>query len=178
MMDRLVRLYTIQKPGHSITLRQNVSEQEINQGRLFHRLSYRMNRYAGSDPWYQVAQYLDWTSWASCLEDVQDYNSPWFALENLIQGDLWTLFVPQEKIRWCSLDAQGENLLPVQEWFYPYPENIRNEGETSCKISLIMTTGFKLGPKDEPSPMKTQEKKAEPTLTMPFLILVVGVTNI
>jgi hypothetical protein len=77
-----------------------------------------------------VTKYLDWTSWISCLEDVKDYDSPWFALENLIQGDLWTLLVPQEKIRWCSLEAQGENLLPVQEWFYPDPENIRNEGET------------------------------------------------
>ncbi len=35
----------------------------------------------------------------------------------------------REKICWYSLDAQGENPLPLQDWFYPDLENIRNEGE-------------------------------------------------
>jgi hypothetical protein len=47
-----------------------------------------------------------------------------------MRGDLWTLSVPYEKIRWCSLEAQCENHLPVEKWFCPYPETIRKHGQT------------------------------------------------
>jgi hypothetical protein len=123
-------LYTVQKPGFAISLRQFVSREFLDVGTAFHTMLFRMARHMGPDPWQQIAHHLGWNSWITCFEQIEDYNNEWIAFENLIRGDLWTLSIPLEEIRWCSLDAQCENQLPVERWFCPYPEIIRKHGQT------------------------------------------------
>lgn len=129
-MQRSCLLYTVQKPGFAIMLRQYPSPEFLDVGLAFHTMLFRMAQHVGPNPWIQIAYHLEWPSWISCFQDIQDYNNSWIALENLVRGDLWTLSVPFEQIRWCSLQAQCENQLPVEKWFCPYPEIIRRHGQT------------------------------------------------
>jgi hypothetical protein len=123
-------LYTVQKPGFAITLRQPISSEFMDAGIAFHTMLFRMARNAGPDPWFQLANHLGWHFWISCFQNIKDFDNQWIALENLIRGDLWTLSVPYENIRWCSLEAQCENQLPVGKWLCSYPEVIRKHGQT------------------------------------------------
>lgn len=129
-MEESCSLYTVQKPGFAIALRQFPSPEFLHAGVTFHTMLFRMAQNMGPNPWHQIANHLGWETWLCCFEAVQDYNNTWIALENLVRGDLWTLSVPYNKIRWCSLEAQCENHLPVEKWFCPYPEAIRRHGQT------------------------------------------------
>jgi hypothetical protein len=91
---------------------------------------FRMAQNVGPSPWHQIANHLEWDAWLCCFQDIKDYDNVWIALENVVRGDLWTLSVPYEEVRWCSLEAQCENHLPVEKWFCPYPEAIRRHGQT------------------------------------------------
>jgi|GEM_PF-745194 len=129
-MDGLYHLYTVQKPGFAITLRQYVSHEFLDAGMAFHSMLYRMSQDIGPDVWQQMAQHLGWQRWVSCFQDIRDYDNYWIALENLTRGDLWSLAVPANEIHWCSLEAQCENYLPVEKWFCSYPEVIRRHDQT------------------------------------------------
>jgi len=129
-MDGLYYLYTVQKPGFAITVRQYAASEFLDAGMEFHSMLFRMSQDAGPDIWQQMTQYLEWQRWISCFQDIKDYDNYWIALENLIRGDLWTLAVPANEIRWCSLEAQCENTLPVEKWFCKYPEVIRRHKQT------------------------------------------------
>ena len=129
-MEESCFLYTVQKPGLAIALRQFPSPEFLHAGLAFHTMLFRMAQNFGPNPWHQIANHLEWNAWMCCFQDIEDYNNVWIALENVVRGDLWTLSVPYEKIRWCSLEAQCENHLPVEKWFCPYPEAIRRHGQT------------------------------------------------
>lgn len=129
-MEESCSLYTVQKPGFAISLRQFPSQEFLHAGVAFHTMLFRMAQHVGPNPWKQIANHLEWEAWMGCFEDIQDYNNEWIALENVVRGDLWTLSVPYNEIRWCSLEAQCENHLPVEKWFCPYPEAIRRHGQT------------------------------------------------
>jgi len=129
-MEGLYYLYTVQKPGFAITLRQSAASEFLDAGMAFHSMLFRMSRDAGPDVWQQTAEHLGWRRWISCFQEIQDYDNYWIALENLIRGDLWTLAVPSDEIRWCSLEAQCENYLPVEKWFCTYPEVIQRHHQT------------------------------------------------
>ena len=128
--EHRTRLYTIQKAGSAITLRQPSSPEFLDDCVAFHTMLFRMSRNSGPDPWRQMANHLGWHFWVSCFQRIEDFDNQWIALENLIRGELWTVAIPHENISWCSLEAQCENQLPVEKWFCPYPEVIRKHGQT------------------------------------------------
>ena len=129
-MEESCFLYTVQKPGLAIALRQFPSPEFLHAGAAFHTMLFRMAQNVGPSPWHQIANHLEWDAWLCCFQDIKDYDNVWIALENVVRGDLWTLSVPYEEVRWCSLEAQCENHLPVEKWFCPYPEAIRRHGQT------------------------------------------------
>lgn len=129
-MKGLYELYTVQKPGFAITLRQYASPEFLDAGMAFHSMLFRMTQDVGPNVWQQLAHHLGWQRWISCFQEISDYDNCWIALENLTRGDLWTLAVPPNEIYWCSLEAQCENHLPVEKWFCKFPEVIRRHEQT------------------------------------------------
>lgn len=106
-------LYTFQGPNIDLTQSHNPPRDYIDPTGAF----------------YDMVRYLGWNSWVWCLEDLGDYDNEWFTMGNLTGGALLTLRVPREKIKWCGLNAQCENSLPVPEWFYADPQKARQAGD-------------------------------------------------
>lgn len=109
-----VILYTLQTPGVDIT-RPPVKIPE----------SY----WREGEPYYDMARYLQWDHWIWCLRHIDDLENEWLSFEKLLPITLWTLDVPETLVRWCSLDRQCQNTVPIDKWFYNSEGAIRDLGE-------------------------------------------------
>lgn len=110
-------LYTVQSPTHDIT-------RPWSAGR----------DYQPGGAYADMVQYLGYAPWVWCFETVEDYYNDWFVIEQMLGLSMWILRVPSDRVRWLSLDAQCENVLPVSAWFHPGPALIRRMGKTPQAI--------------------------------------------
>jgi hypothetical protein len=108
-----VTLFTVQTPGHDITVRHGPGEDYTD----------------ANGPFCRIAEYLGWKHWAWTFPSLQDFNNEWLVMEKISKGNLWELSVPESEIRWCAMNLQCENQEPVEDWFYPNPESIRAMGD-------------------------------------------------
>ena len=108
-----VTLYTVQKPGHDITINHRPLE------------DYRLE----GEAYYDIAKYLKWDSWVWTFPEIEDFVNDWLVIEKIAKCDLWTLSVPRDSIRWCALNRQCENVEPIETWFSQDPESIRRAGD-------------------------------------------------
>jgi len=108
-----IQLYTIQSSDHDITKDCNPLRDYICPGQ----------------PFYNMVQYLGWKHWVWCFESLEDYQNEWLEIERLRNHYLWTLSVSAESVKWCGLNAQCENELPMPEWFGCCAEEMRQRGD-------------------------------------------------
>lgn len=106
-------LFTVQTPGHDITVRHEPSEDYTRPEGAF----------------YEMAKYLGWPHWIWTLPNLKDFDNQWLVMERILKMDLWVLLVPETAIRWRAMDLQCENDCPLQNWLYPEPETIRGMGD-------------------------------------------------
>jgi hypothetical protein len=77
-----------------------------------------------------LVRYLGWDYWVWGFEDLKDFEADDREMADLEKGELWTLLVPRQQVKWCSLAALREARTPVWSWFFPDPEAIRKTGDT------------------------------------------------
>jgi hypothetical protein len=121
MARSYLTLFTVQNQVHDIgTLHEPLEE-------------YAKDKKALMD----LARYLGWNSWIWTFLDLQDFQNDWLSMEELMKGDLWTLSVPSEAVKWCALRAQIDKQGPVRSWFYSGPDAIRKIGDSP--VGLVRT---------------------------------------
>jgi hypothetical protein len=114
----MITIYVIQKAGFDITVRHPPLSDCVATGRV-----------------YVLARQLGWDYWIWGFEALKDFESSDKNMAELEQGELWTLLVPKEEVRWCNLTALKEGRTPVWSWFHPSPEEIRTKND--MPIALI-----------------------------------------
>jgi len=114
--DQTFTLYTFQAKGHDLRTDYLPKLEYARQG----------------EPYFDIAQYLGWPHWVWCVTRLEDLENDWMSFpdqDRLQQLALWILSVPANVIRWCALNAQCENKVPVGSWFSCRPESIRQGGD-------------------------------------------------
>ena len=114
----MITIYVIQNAGFDITVRHPPLSDYVATGRV-----------------YVLARQLGWDYWIWGFEDLKDFEFRDKSMSELEQGELWTLLVPVEEVRWCNLSALKEGRTPVWSWFHPNPERIRETND--IPIALI-----------------------------------------
>ena len=76
-----------------------------------------------------LARLLGWDYWIWGFEDLKDFEADHRGIEELGKGELWTLLVPSDEIKWCNLALLQEGQKPVWSWFSSDPELIRKIGD-------------------------------------------------
>ena len=109
----MITIYVIQKSGVDITVRHPPLTDCMSIARAF-----------------PLVRYLGWDYWIWGFEDLKDFKADDRDTADLENGDLWTLLVPRQQVRWCSLAALQEARTPVWSWFSSDPETIREKGDT------------------------------------------------
>ena len=60
---------------------------------------------------------------------MKDFEADHRDIEELGKGELWTLLVPNDEIRWCNLSLLRKVQRPVWSWFSKDPKLIRKSGD-------------------------------------------------
>lgn len=131
----MITVYVIQNAGFDITVRHPPLSDYVATGRV-----------------YVLARQLGWDYWIWGFEDLKDFESGDTKMAELEQGELWTLLVPKDEVRWCNLTALREGRTPVWAWFHPTPELIRKTNDTPIaliKAPIKSTWVAKKGPAKE-----------------------------
>ena len=76
-----------------------------------------------------VIRQLGWDYWIWGFESLKDFQSDHRDMDELGDGELWTLQVPEQEVRWCNLARLEKGRKPVWSWFYPDPNLIRKAGD-------------------------------------------------
>jgi len=76
-----------------------------------------------------LARLLGWDYWICGFGDLKDFEADHRGIEELGKGELWTLSVPRDEIKWCNLTLLQEGQKPVWSWFSADPELIRKIGD-------------------------------------------------
>ena len=131
----MITIYVIQNAGFDITVRHPPLSDYVATGRV-----------------YVLARHLGWDYWIWGYEDLKDFEADNRNMAELEQGELWTLLVPKNEVKWCNLTALGEGRTPVWSWFHPNPELIRKTGNIPMafvKAPIKSTWISKKGPAKE-----------------------------
>ena len=107
----MIKLYTYQSKGHDIT-----------------QPFAPTPDYGAGGPYSAIAKFLGWDTWIWTMPSLADFDNDWF---NPPSSDkvLWRLAVPADMVAWCALNAQCENVTPVDTWFYHSADEIRQVGD-------------------------------------------------
>ena len=109
----MITIYVIQKAGTDITVRHPPLTDCISIARAL-----------------PLVRYLGWDYWIWGYEDLKDFEADDRGPDDLEKGELWTLLVPRQQIKWCNLSALREGRTPVWSWFFADPDSIRKKGAT------------------------------------------------
>ncbi len=107
----MMTIYVIQNPGFDITTRHPPLTDYIEIQRVV-----------------LLARLLGWDYWIWGFEDLNDFEADDRDIAELGKGELWTLLVPRDEVKWCNLALLQEGQKPVWSWFSPKPELIRKMG--------------------------------------------------
>jgi hypothetical protein len=86
----------------------------------------------------EIGEFLGWRTWIWYFTWLKDFiwNNGGASFEDFLDHSLWTLHIPEQEIKWCSLDRHCEGFEAAQQ-FAPSPYEIEVRGE--IPIALVQT---------------------------------------